>query len=519
MGKNGEKVFGPFLPSEQHAGDDAEAASSPEKPPHEYPQESPEEVWDALRLHLSLLLQQAAFDLNLPMHAATAAVSAFRCVFPKYFTKEELETRPRCVARCMAACLFFAGKASDTNLKLRESVNCIEFLNWRLKNLTDPEPPAPAAANGEDMPDTEAKQTEKEKEGSGDEPPVEKSEEESSSKGEGPTEGEQTDGPPTTEAAGGDRGQKKKASGSEKGGSEANAAKELKDEKRQPRSRLRGPQSLPSFLRGYEPMGIREYWKIRQECLLEEQRLCQALGFSLELPLLHDAVLEAQLLLLFSHREVHLMWAIVNDIAATPLIDQFSVPVLIAAAAICAKKLARVFIEESEAASLAKRPNEHSGDSTGKLREVRETAPASDQAVAETAKQEQASGRKEDARYARGQGTDARAVECAKTAVGFSSCSDTREVLQRLSPLLEGSPEFWPLVEARNASALEKIGFGSQGDSPRRSPAVVDQPHKEDADKQAAIRRQQRTQLYVHLAEVCSRLLQFYGLVAKYHHE
>ncbi|EPR60979.1 hypothetical protein TGGT1_313040 [Toxoplasma gondii GT1] len=332
-----EKVFGPCLPAESEVRATDSAASAPPQPTLSYPEGSPSEVWDALRLHLSLLFQQAAFDLNLPMHAATAAVSAFRRVFPKYFSREELENRPQCVTRSMAACLFFAGKASDTNLKLREAVNCVAFLNWSLKNNR---------LDGRNVTSRDADENKKRPRNAteGADDPTDKDEE--------PPERRQrtsTETKPSAEAASEEKKEagEKQASGAEDE-SGTKPEEEKKEKQQAPLSRLRGPQTLPNFLKGYAPMGIRDYWKVRQECLLEEQRLCQALGFSLELPLLHDAVLEAQLLLLFSHKETHLMWAIVNDIAATPLIDQFSVPLLIAAAAICTKKLARMFGDAQE---------------------------------------------------------------------------------------------------------------------------------------------------------------------------
>ncbi|CBZ55215.1 conserved hypothetical protein [Neospora caninum Liverpool] len=512
MGKKDEKIFGPFLPSQGDEGNAPDSAiPSPQTPAVSYPDSSSKDVWDALRFHLSLLFQQAAFDLNLPVHAVTAAVSAFRRVFPKYFSRDELENRPHCVTRCMAACLFFAGKASDTNLKLREAVNCIAFLNWSLKNKRlDGRVAALGSAEAEDK-----KRTRSETEGAAeqaekDEGPPERRRRISAGVGN-EREAEDTSGERKEE------GEKQAgAGGDESGGKHED---EKRDDKQAPLSRLRGPQSLPNFLKGYAPMGIRDYWKVRQECLLEEQRLCQALGFSLELPLLHDAVLEAQLLLLFSHKETHLMWAIVNDISATPLVDQFSVPVLIAAAAICTKKLVRLFDDEQELALLSR--GDERTDENQEGHPVGEAASSAGECGKTVARR--ATGETEENGHIRSD-DGAQGKESERQAAALSSCSDTRDVLQRLSPLLEGSPEFWGLLEARNAFGRGKIGFGpldrSRGSPPDalrvRSSEADETSDTEDKDKCAEERRRQRRQLYVHLAEVCTRLFAFYGLVVKY---
>lgn len=351
-----------------------------------YPEAAPTEAWDMLRLHLGLIVHQAALDLNLPIYAVAAAVSAFHAVFPGHFTKEELSSSPHVVTRCMAACLFLAGKTSETNLKLREAVNCIDFLQWKLQqqqrqqaaaadndlqqaqnqlldgtekmrtaddNEEQKTPNSSSAANS-------SQESKAEKQlGGNTEPTGEEATKSVSSAGCEEEEKENPDKQGKLSDTGEkvnreltDTGTKSTAGESQ---SEAGCAQKREttggsvqsqtQASEGGRSRICGIATFSRssrYLKGYVPMGIREYWHVRQECLREEERLLQALGFSLPLPYLYDVLIEALILLLPTHQEAHLIWTITNDIAATPLPEQFSPPVLVAAAALFAKKLLAV---------------------------------------------------------------------------------------------------------------------------------------------------------------------------------
>lgn len=540
MGKP-DKVFGPFLPSEEGT---FPCLPPPPPPPLVYPEDSPYEAWDALRLHLGMTVQQAGFDLNLPVDATAAAVSAFHAVFPRYFSKEELENRPTCVSRCMAACLFFAGKSSESSLRLREAVNCIEFLHWKLKKtFIQGEKTSTGADDGTREKKGATKSQERDSaesvrcdrshsEVTGDEGDESGS---SSKKVDGENEVKQqqeTNGPEDRKET--DEQRKDENRGEGEKGVEENKNKK----KGRPFSRSgKAAVPPPAFLDGYTPVGILDYWKLRHECLLEEQRLCQALGFYLELPLLQDVVLEAQLLLLFSHREAHLYWAIINDIAATPLMTQFTLPILLAAGAICTKKLARQFAQEekeentegkanSEDEIRTERNNEIGKDEGKEGQHEESEGGASLSSCVLRTKIDDETGRRESNPSDLLSDDDEDEVGGDGKSGSMIWHEDTGDVLQRLRPLLEGSPEFWALFDAKNCSSASftpdaKIGYVTEGAERSKSSAYGSSRTEGEAGGNEVKREERRrkrgkSQLYVHLAEVCSRLMAFYGVVVKF---
>lgn len=102
----------------------------------------------------------------------------------------------------------------------------------------------------------------------------------------------------------------------------------------------------------YVALGIKEYWRQRQSCFLEEQRLMQALSFSFPSPTLWQYLPLMLLLLRPTATEAAIASALVADAAAGPLAAEGDERVVVAAACLLARKLMRRFKQQIKQQSL-----------------------------------------------------------------------------------------------------------------------------------------------------------------------
>ncbi|XP_026194509.1 uncharacterized protein LOC34619469 [Cyclospora cayetanensis] len=93
----------------------------------------------------------------------------------------------------------------------------------------------------------------------------------------------------------------------------------------------------------YVALGIKEYWRQRQSCFLEEQRLMQALAFSFPNPTLWEHLPLMLMLLRSNAAEAAVATALIADAAAGALAAEGQEHVVVAAACLLARKLIRRF--------------------------------------------------------------------------------------------------------------------------------------------------------------------------------
>ncbi|CDI87767.1 hypothetical protein, conserved [Eimeria praecox] len=115
----------------------------------------------------------------------------------------------------------------------------------------------------------------------------------------------------------------------------ASAAAE--ERRRQQQQQLK--QQQQQFAGEYVALGIKEYWRQRQSCFLEEQRLMQALGFTFPNPTIWQQLPLALLLSRPAAAEAAITAALVADAAVGPLVAETEERVLLVAACLLARKL------------------------------------------------------------------------------------------------------------------------------------------------------------------------------------
>lgn len=382
-------------------------------------------AWERLRLQLAAILRLAAQDLNLPPSAAATAGAAFHRGFPRFVSDHlalrrgssqtaltEGSIKAQEIRRFIAASLFAAAKAADENITLRQVVAAVGFC-WNA-----------CTVEGSLLAQKEAAGSE------------------AAASGETNKSGGGFDAPPLQAGDGADAS-KRDPSGED--------------------------PSCPSNLGGYRIMTFRQYWRERQGCFVEEQRLMQALGFVLpgseggtlgggrRGAALFETLSAAVVLARLSPAAASVALAVGADTAALELARGESPVVFAASVVVLAAKLARRFKEKTQQTAAdqgATADGEAFLAADFPEEEDSEESDADDQAqVAESASRV-------------GECTDssgcARAPSCAVRRRRKSSL--TTQLLQRLAPLLNGLKDAGvrgdnttPPVCARVASCCKRI--------------------------------------------------------------
>ncbi|CDJ29998.1 uncharacterized protein EMH_0054400 [Eimeria mitis] len=125
----------------------------------------------------------------------------------------------------------------------------------------------------------------------------------------------------------------------------ASAAAEERRRQQQP---LKQQQQHQQFAGEYVALGIKEYWRQRQSCFLEEQRLMQALAFSFPNPSIWQQLPLLLLLARPAAPEAAITTALVGDAAVGPLIADTEERVFLTAACLLARKLLWRFRERNK---------------------------------------------------------------------------------------------------------------------------------------------------------------------------
>ncbi|PHJ24095.1 hypothetical protein CSUI_002050 [Cystoisospora suis] len=218
---------------------------------------------------------------------------------------------------------------------------------------------------------------------------------------------------------------------------------------------------------------------------------------------------------------------------------QFTLPILLAAGAICTKKLARHFAQAEKEESTEgktnsedetrKERNKEIGKHEGKEGQQEETD--GETSLLSCVLRTKIDDLDETGRRERNPGDlllddYEDEVGCDTNSAPMIWHEDTGDVLQRLRPLLEGSPEFWALFDAKNSSSASftpdaKIGYMTERverskSSACGSPRTEGEAEGNEVRREERRRKREKSHLYVHLAEVCSRLMAFYGVVVKF---
>ncbi|KAF8819724.1 hypothetical protein IE077_004066 [Cardiosporidium cionae] len=95
-------------------------------------------------------------------------------------------------------------------------------------------------------------------------------------------------------------------------------------------------------LSGYQTLSMKAYWDRRDACLKEEARILHVLRFVFEPKKLYELLMEVQCAMNCTHLQAHLIWSIVNDVTASPILEEFGIEMLIIASFLVACKLEMV---------------------------------------------------------------------------------------------------------------------------------------------------------------------------------